>query len=181
MYDDVYMGLDRMKAEDSKFGEALREELRRSIQQVSESDDEMIQKLIPEIEKALKQGDNRRLDAMNLAFSKTGFYLRVSMLAKRAKNFRYIFLDKTPKYLQRPLRPIKKLSSPLKDKKKKAAATSLAVPAQTNIMIKQNSSRKLLSQSRATNKTNERHVDIASSPTPSDDKSDIKEPIRIIN
>ena len=36
---------------------------------------------------------------MKLAYQNTQFYLKLSLLAKRAKNFNYLFLEKKPRFL----------------------------------------------------------------------------------
>lgn len=46
-----------------------------------------------------KDGENT-LKLMKIAYSNTAFYLKLSLLAKRAKNFNYLFLDKKPKFLR---------------------------------------------------------------------------------
>jgi len=37
---------------------------------------------------------------MKIAYDSTAFYLKLSLLAKRAKNFNYLFLDKKPKFIK---------------------------------------------------------------------------------
>lgn len=41
---------------------------------------------------------------MKMAYDQTNFYLKLQLLAKRAKNFNYLFLDKKPKFIKDHIR-----------------------------------------------------------------------------
>lgn len=96
---DNYLSINNQQSE---FAFSLHEITKRIAEKGNKADQKVLKQILHQMDFS-KYTDENQLELSNEAFRRTQFYLKLSMLAKRAKVFSHFYLDRQPKYLQQPV------------------------------------------------------------------------------
>ena len=95
---DNYLSIN---SQQSEFTFTLNEITKRIAEKGNKADQKVLKQILNQMDFS-KYNDENQLELSNEAFRRTQFYLKLSMLAKRAKVFSHFYLDRQPKFLQQP-------------------------------------------------------------------------------